>query len=214
MKKWVAIVFSVYLLMASSPFFAVAKQDVSARETAKEVTEQVAKQFTREGVKTGAKAAEKAAQTAQRAAGGQGVSKTAAKAGAQGGQQAAKESTKQVAKKTAAQGEKQAVRASTSATKEGTKVAKESKLWSLTKEKAPAIKLHREYGKIYKSKSDGLWWAIDKAKHGGSKFKVFKETPKGFEWIKDADEYGNFILNKHKGAKGLVIPKGELKTVK
>ena len=44
MKKWVSIVFSVYLLMASSLVFAVAKQDVSARE----------------GAKTGAKAAEKA----------------------------------------------------------------------------------------------------------------------------------------------------------
>ena len=35
MKKWVSIVFSVYLLMASSLFFAVAKQDVSAREGVK-----------------------------------------------------------------------------------------------------------------------------------------------------------------------------------
>ena len=32
MKKWVSIVFSVYLLMASSPFIVVAKQNVSARE--------------------------------------------------------------------------------------------------------------------------------------------------------------------------------------
>ena len=35
MKKWVSIVFSLYLLMASSLVFAVAKQDVSAREGAK-----------------------------------------------------------------------------------------------------------------------------------------------------------------------------------
>ena len=35
MKKWVSIVFSVYLLMASSPFFAVAKQDVRVREGVK-----------------------------------------------------------------------------------------------------------------------------------------------------------------------------------
>ncbi|MCG8340594.1 MAG: hypothetical protein MI674_04995 [Cytophagales bacterium] len=37
MKKWVAIVFSLYLLMASSLVFAVAKQDVSAREGARGV---------------------------------------------------------------------------------------------------------------------------------------------------------------------------------
>ena len=59
MKKWVSIVFSLYLLMASSPFFAVAKQDVSARETAKVATEQgvkqTAKKTTEQGVKLGTK---------------------------------------------------------------------------------------------------------------------------------------------------------------
>ena len=58
MKKWVSIVFSVYLLMASSLVFAVAKQDVSARDGAK--TGAKAASSTSAGVKTGAKAAEKA----------------------------------------------------------------------------------------------------------------------------------------------------------
>ena len=44
MKKWVYLFLSLHLLMASSPFFAVAKQDVSARD----------------GAKTGTKATEKA----------------------------------------------------------------------------------------------------------------------------------------------------------
>ena len=70
MKKWVSIVFSVYLLMASSPFIVVAKQNVSARE----------------GAKTGAKAAEKAAQTAQHT--GQAGGKTAAKEATQAGKAA------------------------------------------------------------------------------------------------------------------------------
>ena len=96
-----------------------------------------------------------------------------------------------------------------------TKVARTGKLWQLTDKVAVSIKLHKgRYGKIFKSKSDGLWWAIDQDNHGGSKFKVFKETSKGLDWFKDADEYGKFILNKHKGPKGLFIPWGELTTIK
>jgi len=87
-------------------------------------------------------------------------------------------------------------------------------LWKLTDEGASAIKLHSEFGKIFKSKSDGLWWAVDNAGHGGSKFKVFKEGNKGLEWINDADEFGDFILNKHKGSIGKFIPWGKLKTIK
>ena len=40
---------------------------------------------------------------------------------------------------------------------------------------------------------------MDKIKHDGSEFKVFKETPKGLEWIHDADKYSDFIQNKHTG---------------
>src|SRR5690606_5804142 len=58
-------------------------------------------------------------------------------------------------------------------------------LWTLTKEGASAIKNHKTFGTIYKSNSDGLWWAVDKAGHGGSKFKVFKEGKGGLEWFKD-----------------------------
>jgi hypothetical protein len=87
-------------------------------------------------------------------------------------------------------------------------------LWKLTDDGASVIKRHSEFGKIFKSKSDGLWWADDNAGHGGSKFKVFNETNKGLEWFKDADEFGDFIINKHKGSKGKFIPWGQLKTIK
>ncbi len=86
--------------------------------------------------------------------------------------------------------------------------------WTLTSEGATAIKRHSEFGKIYKSKSDGLWWSIDNASHGGSHFKVFFESKKGLKWFRDADEFGDFILGKHKGPKGLFIPWGHLKTIK
>lgn len=84
-------------------------------------------------------------------------------------------------------------------------------LWNLTTDAASAVKQHGKFGKFYKSKSDGLWWAVDNAGHGESSFKVFKETGKGLEWIADADKYGDFITGKHKGPTGLFIPWKSLK---
>ncbi|MEQ1902866.1 MAG: hypothetical protein ABL888_01610 [Pirellulaceae bacterium] len=80
------------------------------------------------------------------------------------------------------------------------------KLWTLTAGGASKIMKHGKFGTFYKSKSDGLWWAVDNAGHGGSAFKVFKETGKGLEWIADADRFGDFIVGKHKGPIGLFIP--------
>ena len=86
-------------------------------------------------------------------------------------------------------------------------------LWVLSKKYAASIKSHSKWGTFYKSKSDGLWWVVDKTKHGGSEFKVFKETNQGLEWIHDADKYGDFISDKHKSVTGTFISWGELKTV-
>ncbi len=97
----------------------------------------------------------------------------------------------------------------------GVRVARGARgLWKLTDEGSSVIKRHSQFGKIFKSRSDDLWWAVDNAGHGGSKFKVFKEGKKGLEWFRDADEFGNFILNKHKGSTGKFIPWGQLKTIK
>jgi RHS repeat-associated protein len=90
------------------------------------------------------------------------------------------------------------------------KFSKQRQLWTLTAEGASAIRVHGTFGKFYKSISDGLWWSVDKAGHGDSKFKVFRETSKGLEWIHDADEYGTFIVGKHKGDTGKFIPWGKL----
>ena len=65
---------------------------------------------------------------------------------------------------------------------------------------------HRKFGKIYRDKNTKLWWSKDITGHAGSKWKVFKETDKGLKWIADADEYGNFIVGKHKGDIGKFIP--------
>ncbi len=52
---------------------------------------------------------------------------------------------------------------------------------------------------------NGLWWSKDLAGHGGSTYKVFKKEGKTLKWYSDADEYGNFITDKHKGDTGMVI---------
>jgi len=62
----------------------------------------------------------------------------------------------------------------------------------------------------YQDKS-GYWWAKDLANHGGqggqggSAYKVYKKVGKELHWVADADEYGNFILDKYKGEIGRVI---------
>lgn len=84
-------------------------------------------------------------------------------------------------------------------------------VWSLTAEGASKMMRHGTFGTFFKSKSDGLWWAVDNAGHGGSAFKVFKETGTGLEWIADADSFGDFIVGKHKGPTGLFIPWKQLR---
>lgn len=57
----------------------------------------------------------------------------------------------------------------------------------------------------YRDPQKRYWWAADTEGHGGSKFKVFEFDGKYLRWIHDADEYGNFIVDKHKGTVGLTI---------
>ncbi len=87
-------------------------------------------------------------------------------------------------------------------------------LWRLTEQGASRIVRHPKFGKFYKSISDGTWWVVDRAKHGGSAFKVFKEEGGRLKWIADADEFGNYIENKHKSAVGLIINMKDLEFVK
>jgi hypothetical protein len=49
-------------------------------------------------------------------------------------------------------------------------------------------------------------WSKDLGTHGGSIFKVFQETAKGFEWVFDAAKNGAQIAAKHKGPTGRFIP--------
>ncbi|MCY9681536.1 RHS repeat-associated core domain-containing protein, partial [Paenibacillus larvae] len=51
----------------------------------------------------------------------------------------------------------------------------------------------------------GYWWAKDTTRHGGSAYKVYEKRGNELHWISDADEYGNFIANKHKSITGTII---------
>ena len=65
---------------------------------------------------------------------------------------------------------------------------------------------HNKWGTFYKSGVDGTWWSKDLTGHGGSVWKVYKETRKGLVWLADADRFGNYIVRKHKSAIGRLIP--------
>ncbi len=85
----------------------------------------------------------------------------------------------------------------------------ERRLWEITKDGTSDT---RSWGsrKYYQSKSDGLWWSKDDAGHGNSVWKVYTEDKRGLHWFRDADEYGDFIVGKHKGDAGVFIPRKDL----
>ena len=61
-------------------------------------------------------------------------------------------------------------------------------------------------GKNMTAHFDGkYYWLDDLTNHGDSAFKVFKKNGKYLEWVADADEFGNFILNKHKSSVGIKL---------
>jgi hypothetical protein len=82
--------------------------------------------------------------------------------------------------------------------------------WQPTQAGTARVVGSTSYGRYYQSKSDGLWWSRDMSEHGGSAWKVFRETSKGLEWVSDADEFGTFIVNKHKGDVGMLVPWNQL----
>lgn len=68
----------------------------------------------------------------------------------------------------------------------------------------------KRFGNVYRDPETKLWWSKDRANHGGSAYKVFKEGSKGLEWLFDADVRGNPIVGKHKGPIGFVLPYKDL----
>ena len=83
--------------------------------------------------------------------------------------------------------------------------------FSIKKEDVVKTYTHPRFGKFYEMK-DGTVYSKDRAGHGGSAWKMFKETSKGFEWKADLDANGREMNDKHKGSTGKFIPKKEFST--
>jgi len=83
--------------------------------------------------------------------------------------------------------------------------------FKIKKEDVVKTYTHPKFGKFYEMK-DGLVYSKDRAGHGGSVWKQFDKTAKGFEWRADLDAYGKRMESKHKGDSGKFIPKKEFST--
>ncbi|WP_032113526.1 VENN motif pre-toxin domain-containing protein [Candidatus Paracaedibacter symbiosus] len=90
--------------------------------------------------------------------------------------------------------------------------SEKQKEFSLSKEAIAKVYKHDCFGKFYKNKEDGYYYTKDQAKHGGSTWKVYKETGRGLEWRYDLDQFGE-KMDKHKGDTGKFIPKKDLNGV-
>jgi len=85
------------------------------------------------------------------------------------------------------------------------------KTWQLTAENSGKVLRHvsRKW-KFTQHLSDGSFWSKDIAGHGESVWKVFKKEGDGLHWRADADEFGTFMGDKHKGPTGMFIPNKDL----
>ncbi|WP_329219791.1 polymorphic toxin-type HINT domain-containing protein [Streptomyces sp. NBC_01485] len=80
-------------------------------------------------------------------------------------------------------------------------------VWTINPDRSTTIMRGGPFGANYCQQApdfygDVYWWSPDKAGHGGSAWKVFRETSKGLEWIADAGADGTFIEGKFKGKTG------------
>src|SRR5579862_3874671 len=82
--------------------------------------------------------------------------------------------------------------------------------WNGNGSQTDRVASHHKWGIFYRHESTGLWWSKDQTQHGGSNWKVFRESSGGLIWTSDADEFGNFIVEKHKSETGKFVPWGEL----
>lgn len=85
--------------------------------------------------------------------------------------------------------------------------------WEISKERTDQSVVHATFGRIWRDIKTGLWWARDRAGHGGSAWKVFQEEATGLRHFKDADMYGTYFEDKHRGPVGEFIPWSELRRV-
>ena len=98
----------------------------------------------------------------------------------------------------------------TSASKKPDDYKEDNNFFESLKKRADKVCRSLRFGKLYRDSKTKLWWSKDKAHHGGSRYKVFREGSRGFEWEFDGDAMGKIIENKHKGPIGRFIPYKEV----
>jgi hypothetical protein len=69
---------------------------------------------------------------------------------------------------------------------------------------------HGNFPVIVECLESGYFYSVDRDSHGGSAFKCFKLQQDGLHWVADLDADGDPIPGKHKGPRGLFIPRGKL----
>ena len=89
--------------------------------------------------------------------------------------------------------------------------------WQITYDQTLWIAEHDYAGKLFQwKKDDRFWFAVDRARHGGAKYKVFMEKGNKLIFHASADEYGQFMKDKHESnarseKQRLTIPKSQLR---
>ena len=90
------------------------------------------------------------------------------------------------------------------------------KPWKIPDDQILKIAEHPYVGKLFQwKKDDRLWFAVDRARHGGAKYKAFRDTGNKLVFLCSVDEYGHFMENKHESnarseKQRLTIPKNQL----
>ena len=74
--------------------------------------------------------------------------------------------------------------------------------WDINKYSKGRLKVRFQTKNLTAQFDGKYYWLDDLTGHGDSAFKVFRKSGKYLEWISDADEFGNFIIGKHKSIVG------------
>ncbi|XP_071178227.1 uncharacterized protein LOC143076842 isoform X1 [Mytilus galloprovincialis] len=82
------------------------------------------------------------------------------------------------------------------------------------KKEAPCIKKSKDNRIYYQSQDGTKWYSKDRAGHGGSKVKVYRDTGKTLELEGSLDGKGRRMQGKHESGKHQTIYKNELNTRK
>lgn len=90
---------------------------------------------------------------------------------------------------------------------------KEPRPWVITPERTSKEMTHPRFGRFSQHSSSELWWTQDRAGHGGSVWKVYREINGQLQWEADTDAIGNY-LPKHKGPTGKTISMKEFRGIR